>query len=57
MVIKLKYIDIKSQEGDVMARDIKDEIRGLDMAYLFGKIPRSKYIKTRNKLKLQYRKK
>jgi len=39
-----------------MARDIIDEIRGLDIAYLFGKIPRSKYIKTRNKLKIQYKK-
>lgn len=34
-------------------RDIADEIRGLDMAFLAGKIPYKQYNKTRNVLKLE----
>ena len=37
-------------------RNIADEIMGLDIAYLFGKIPKKKYDKTRKALKLDFMK-
>tara|TARA_R110002110_G_scaffold40004_4_gene128374 strand:- start:45 stop:173 length:129 start_codon:yes stop_codon:yes gene_type:complete len=37
-----------------MARDIGEEINQLDLAYLFGKIKRPKYLKVRNALKLDF---
>ena len=37
-------------------RNIADEIRGLDMAFLMGKITKRKYDKTRNALKIQFAK-
>lgn len=41
---------------DMAKRNILDEVRGLDMAYLLGKVPKKKYVKTRNALKLQFMK-
>lgn len=35
-------------------RNIADEIRGLDMAFLMGKVPKKQYDKTRNALKIQF---